>query len=402
MNYRYIAYFICALVWVVGCNSKESPNVASSSQTNSLESVEPEPVVPKVLPEPPGEPGPFLVRMESGFPNHIFGAAATEKQFAIAMQSDARDITLCTKTNLNVCFHGKAIIADRTNPNQATVLNLYESDTQSGAQIDDVTSIGDTFVFAVNEGLYVGDTQNVSLVIADGTGNVLRGVDLGQPNARIVGTSLCRYTDSEVLICRGIEPDANRDQLMPRIICERYLPQNSQRSSVASIQSDQMIRALDVGCNGEQALLAWIENGHAKAAFLNNPKAVIELGLSTANPPYVAAGLEAFAVSWQGDDGNMRVTRIPLDGTESRTLLLNGVQYRSVTGFVATSLGYLLAFRHQNTQQVALVEPDFNAWHLVDNSQNWRMFFDYASIDIQDAHTGKMIWQTAESLVKAK
>ena len=189
---------------------------------------------------------------------------------------------------------------------------------------------------------------------------------------------------------------------MPRIICERYLPQNSQRSPVASIQSDRMVRALDVGCNGAQALLAWIEGGHLKAAFVHNPTDVFDLGLSTANPPHIAAGLDEFAVSWQGDDGNMRVTRIPLEGSDQKTILLNGVQFRSITGMVATSLGYLLAFRHQNTQQVALIEPDFNAWHLVDNSQNWRIFSDYASIDIQEAHTGKMIWQTAESLVKAK
>lgn len=402
MNWRHLIYFTVAWIWVAGCDSKDSPRSATAPQSLQTESAQAAPEVPRVLPDPPGESGPFLVRMEQGFPNHIFGSAATENQLAITMQSDARDISLCTRTNLPVCFQGKALISDRTNPNQPIILNLYESDTQSGSQIDDVTSVGNNFVFAVNEGLYVGDTQSVSLVISDAAGHVLQNVDLGQPDVRIIGTSLCRYTDAEILVCRGIEPESNREQFMPRIICERYLPQNSQRSPVASIQSDRMVRALDVGCNGNQALLAWIEGGHLKAAFVHNPVETFDLGLSTSNPPQIAAGLDAFAVSWQGDDGNMRVTRIPVDGSEQKTLLLNGVQFRSITGIVATSLGYLIAFRHQNTQQVALIEPDFNAWHLVDNSQNWRMFSDYASIDIQDAHTGKMIWQTAESLVKVK
>ena len=393
---------VLCLFWLGSCESKDSPKAATSSQTSQTEVVQAEPELPKVLPPPPGDPGPFLVRMERGFPNHIFGMAATEKQFAIAMQGDARDISLCTKTNLPVCFQGRALIADRTNPNQPVMVDLYESDTQSGSQVDDVAAVGQHFAFAINEGLYVGDTQNASLVLTDGSGHVERNVDLGQSGVRIVKTSLCKYTDAELMMCRGIEPEVKRDQLMPRIICERYLPQNGQRSPVASIQSDQMIRNMDLACNGERALLSWIEAGHAKAAFLDKSNEVMDLGLATAMPPYVAAGFEAFAVAWQGDDGEIRIDRISKDGKDRKTLLLNGIRHRSVNGLVATSYGYLMAFRHQNTPQVALIAPDFSAWHLVDNSQSWRMFSDYASLDIQDAHTGRMVWQTAESLIQPR
>ncbi|MBO5753735.1 MAG: hypothetical protein J6S69_08625, partial [Proteobacteria bacterium] len=64
----------------------------------------------------------------------------------------------------------------------------------------------------------------------------------------------------------------------------------------------------------------------------------------------------------------------------------------------ATSKGYVFAFRHQNTQQMAIIAPDFERWDLIDNSTKWRMLSDYASLDIQEAHTGKVIWQTVESL----
>ena len=148
--------------------------------------------------------------------------------------------------------------------------------------------------------------------------------------------------------------------------------------------------------------MAWNEGGRVKAAFMDTISDPFDLGLATAMPVYVAAGMNEFAVAWQGDDGYVRVGRIPYQGNERQTLMLNGVQYRSINGMVAISEGYLIAFRHQNTQQIALVSTDFTQWHLVDNSQNWRMFYGYASLDIQDAHTGRIVWQTAESLISHK
>ena len=127
------------------------------------------------------------------------------------------------------------------------------------------------------------------------------------------------------------------------------------------------------------------------------------MGQSTALEPRAAAGLNAFAVIWQGDDATMRIDRIPnaqpLAGLQRKTLILSGLDYRSVSGPVAFSQGYVFSFRHMNTQQVALVTPDFSGWHLVGNNKDWRQFGHIASLDIQDAHVGKLTWQTAESLI---
>ena len=231
-----VTFAVCALL--CGCRSKDAAESPTSVQVVEAEQQEAEPEAPKLLPAPPGEPGPFLVRMENGFPNHIFGTAATENHIAIAMQGDARDISLCTETGLPVCFRGQLLVTARTNPNQPIMVKLYESDTQSGAQFDDIVSVGDRFAIALNEGIYVGDGQNVSLVFVDGLGNIERALDLNFPESHITQTALSSYSDDSLLICRIIDPDSQRDKLTARILCESYQPRSSKRSTVATVQSD--------------------------------------------------------------------------------------------------------------------------------------------------------------------
>ena len=66
---------------------------------------------------------------------------------------------------------------------------------------------------------------------------------------------------------------------------------------------------------------------------------------------------------------------------------------------VAVSRVYAFAFRHQNTQQIAIVDADLKSWYLADNSTQWRMFSQYGALDIDNAHNGKFVWQTVESLI---
>ena len=390
------------LVCIGGCsNTKETVPDRAADHVDAPKSEEAVQEVRK-LPAPPGLPGPFLVRLENRFPTQFFGTAATESHIAIAYQSDARDVSLCPESELQICFHGIAAFAERTNPNHPVTVKLYESDTQSGARIDAVAAAGNRFVFALNEGIYVGDTHKTSLVITDHNGHIERAIDFGQPQAHVVQTALSSYQKQQLIVCRSVEPDDGRQQLFPRIVCEFLDVQNSKRSAAATIQVDQPVRSLEVASNGSKSLLAWNEGGKLRVAFLDKPDDAVELGASTALRPLVAVGLDEFAVAWQADDGLMHIDRIPFEGEERRSLVLNGVDNRTLGGLVAVSNGYLSTFTHQNTQQVMLVSPDFESWDLVENSSSPRLFSDYASLDITEAHTGKMIWQTAESLVVPK
>ncbi len=343
-----------------------------------------------------------MIRVENRLPTQFFGSVATQSHIAIAYQSDARDISLCPETELQVCFLGMSLIAERTNPNHPIAVKLYESDTQSGSRVDDVVAAGNHFVFALNEGIYVGDAQKNTLIITDTAGQIERTVDLRQPNARIVQTALSSYQNNQIVICRGIEPNDSHQQLFPRIVCEFYDIQNAKRTTAATIQSDEPVRTLAVTSNGKHSLISWAEGGKMYAADLTNTDQKIELGASTATRPLIAAGVDAFAVAWQSDNGMTRIDRIPFAGEGHQTMELNGVDYRNLGGLAAVSEGYLSTFTHKNTQQVLLVSPDFEHWDLVENNSNARLFMDYASLDITEAHTGKILWQTAETLVAPK
>ncbi len=385
----------------IGCDGRDNPKPATQEDSQNLPA-EPEVEAPRKLEPPPGEPGPVLVRLEKNFPTQIFGAAASESHIAIGLQADARDVTLCPETGLPVCFRGYGVITERLNPNQPQIVDLYEADTQSGNRIDDVAFSGGRFVFSLNEGRYVGDASRARLVIVDEKATIERVVELNQPGIHVSGAKLSSREDGGLVVCMSYESDEER----PGVMCESMDMTSGKRTSITAIQTKKPVRTFDVSSSVDRSLVVWMDSGQMRAAFLDNMNEVLELGQSTAMQPYVVAGLDDFAVVWQGDDAQLRVDRIPqqagMKSVERRTILLNGLDHRSIGGLVAVSEGYLFVFRHQNTQQAALISADFESWHLLENSESWRMMSDYASLDIQEAHTGKIVWQTAESLVGLK
>ena len=382
-------------------SSKDRPKAATTDTVDESESAF-KAEVPKRLAPPPGDPGPILIQMGSSFPTQIFAASATENTLALGIQSDARDISLCPETELPFCFVGNAVITQRMNPNESKIVKLYESDTQSGNRIDDVAAMASGFVFALNEGRYVGDTAVSRLVIVDNTATIKNNLTISAPDLHISSTSLSALDGERVLVCKACEPTQGR----PGIICESLDTSTGKSTPVVTLQTEYPVRELETAVSGETALIVWIENGHAHAAFSDHPNDVLDLGLSTALKPHVAAGLNDFAVAWQSDDAQTHVDRIPysavMKSLERQSLILNGLDYRTIGGLIAISEGFLFSFRHQNTQQMAIVPVDFNSWHLLNNSNHWRMLSDYGVLDIQDAHSGKMVWQTGESLISVQ
>ena len=399
MHLRIILLVIAVFgILLLSCSSKEKPKASTADTVETSEAAsKTEP--PKRLAPPPGEPGPILLQMGSSFPTQIFAVSATKNTLALGIQSDARDISLCPETELPFCFIGNAVIAPRMNPNETKIVKLYESDTQSGNRIDDVAATSSGFVFALNEGRYVGDAPVARLVIMDESGTIKNNLTISAPDLHISSTSLSALDGEKVLVCKANEPAQGR----PGIICENLDTSTGKSTPVVTFQTEYPVRELETAVSGETALIVWIENGHAHAAFSDHPNDILDLGLSTALKPHVAAGLNDFAIAWQSDDAQTHIDRIPysavMKSLERQSLILNGLDYRTIGGLVAISEGYLLSFRHQNTQQMAIVPVNFKTWHLINNSNHWRMLSDYGVLDIQDAHSGKMIWQTGESLI---
>ena len=399
MHLRFILFLIIALtpLCLFSCGSKDSAKSATPEETVDQD-------VPGVaeaprFPPPPGVSGPILINLEKHFPTQIFASAANEKWIALGIQSDIRDITQCPETEIPVCFEGDAVLVERLNPNTPKRLKLYESDTQSGSRIDAVAASSDRFVFALSEGHYAGDTRQNRIAIVDETAKLERTINLDTAEYKVDRTVMASWQDDRILVCTSFAPEKGK----PGIQCSALEPKSAKLTQVLSMSMQQPVRSLDVAVYQDHALLTWIDSGFAKAVIFDKPDDILVLGPSTAHEIQTAAGLNELAVLWQGDDAQMRIDRIPYKKTlkelERRMLLLNGLDYRTVGHLTAISQGYLFAFRHQNTQQMALVEPGFSAWHLMDNSNTWRFLSDYASLDIQEAHTGKIIWQTAESLI---
>lgn len=393
-----IHYWVAAGLLLAACSSNAQRPQATNDAVAAKAPEASE--LPAKLPAPPGEPGPFLVRLHELFPSQIFAASATPTHIALAMQSDVRDITQCRVTNLPVCFRGTAVIAPRTNPNTPVRINLYESDTQSGARVDDIAAAGNRFAFAVREGMYVGDTPMASVIIANDAGNIEHQIVLSSTQNFVEQVALSSTQDHRVLMCAAVRAESLDDD---KIICEQIDLSSAKREPYATIPVSSPVRAFDVAVHGKRALAVYEAGGHVFAVFLDKPSEHLDLGASTAMRPLIAAGWNHFAVAWQADDGMLIIDDVDAESKNiqtmaRRTIALNGVKDRSISGLAAVSEGYIFGFRHQNTQQIALVDSDFSAWSLLDNSNVWRMFSDYGVLDTQEAHAGKIFWQTAESL----
>lgn len=402
LRYRHLA-LCCALVFcIAGCDSKTSPQTATPNAVDAGSSGVHDVKKAAVLEAPPGEPGPFLVRTDTLFPTQIFGAAATPTHIAIAFQSDVRDVSLCKQTQLPICFQGAALLTTRRNPNTVVRVDLYESDTQSGTRVDSVESVGEYFAFAIRDGVYAGDTPRQVLAIFHQDGTASARIDLSQPQARCNQIALAVQENDRVIVCRAL--DLNDLKSSHRIDCQSIAAATGKSSPLGSIATQAPVRTLSVIAGFDRLLAAWTSNAHAYAAFLDDPDNVVDLGAATAIRPSLARGVDRFAVAWQGDDGTFKIdaifpTRQNRDD-KRQTLILNGVRDRSLGALTAFSQGFAFAFRHQNTQQIAIVDTDMKAWHLADNSTQWRMFSQYGALDIENAHNGKFIWQTVESLIQ--
>ena len=398
---RRILFYSALVFCVFGCDTKSSPNPATpnavdvdSTGAHDVEKV-------ATLSAPPGEAGPFLVRSDALFPTQIFGFAATETHIAIAMQSDVRDVSQCVQTQLPICFQGAALLTTRRNPNVAMRVDLYESDTQSGARVDGVESVGQYFAFAIRDGVYAGDTPRQSLAIFHQDGTTTARLDLTSPQAKCHQIALAAQEDNRVVVCRAL--DLNDLKSSHQIDCQSVGIATGKSSHLGSIATQAPVRSLSIIEGFDRILVAWTSNAHAYVAFLDVPDNVIDLGASTAIRPSLARGADRFAIAWQGDDGTFKIDAI-YPAKQNRhdtrqTIVLNGVYERSLGALVAFSRGYAFAFRHQNTQQIAIVDADLKSWYLADNSTQWRMFSQYGALDIDNAHNGKFVWQTVESLI---
>lgn len=375
-----------------GCSRTPVPDVAD-------EPVEPEVVVPpppKQLP-PPGNPGPVLLQIVSLFPSQIFGTAATPDYFAVATQGDARDENLCPQTKLPNCFKGTAYITQRINPNEPKIVPLYESDTQTGARVDDIAATTDRFFFGITEGLYAGDVRTTTLLVTDQNGNTERSIAMNPPK-QIVYQMALSGAETNVTACMI----TNSHELAvddAHIRCEQIDAVYGTRTTILDWPFSVTPRSLDIALLKTDLLLAWTAGGRLYAAFSDTPEQVMEFGPALSTGPYLAVGHEQFLLAWLDDTGQTRVTRIVRGEAPSKALLLNGILDRTLGGLVATVPGFLLAFRYDNSQQIALIEPDLSAWHLVEGKAPWMLLSDYAAIDIDNAHQGKIIWQTTESLI---
>ncbi len=392
------AFAIC----LAGCESKNSVRPVAAGDVNAAAENAREPQKLPVLDPPPGDPGPFLIRLDALFPTQIFGIAATETHVAVAMQSDARDVSLCAQTQLPICFRGTAVIARRRNPNTAQIVDLYESDTQSGARVDDVESVGDYFAFAVRDGIYAGDVPKQTLAVFRQDGSPTAKIDLTVPHADCRQIALAASVDRQIVVCSAL--DLNDLGASHRISCRSVDAASSKVDDLGHISAQTPVRSLDIATGFGRTLAVWTAQTHAYAAFLDAPEKIVDLGPATAARPSVVCGADRFAVSWQADDGTSVIDAIfPNENDAPRnrqSLILNGATDRSVGPLAAFSRGYAFAFRHQNTQQIGIADPDLGAWHLVSDSDNWRMLGQYGALDVQNAHNGKLIWQTVESLIQ--
>ncbi len=387
---------LCLAAMSVACSSGTPPQNAQDQLADPSSSVH---VQAPELPDPPGPPGPFLIRLQDLFPTQIFDSAATPTHIAMAMQSDARDMSLCPVTGLPICYLGSAVIASRQNPSAVARVQLYESDTQSGSAIDDAIATDSRFIFAIREGMYVGDSPAASVAIVNQNAQIEHRIDMAGENIELSQIALASDTDDAFVACssrtlRGISKSYD-------IQCDRIEVRTGRRIPVHTFRLSSPARAVALATLHAQTLVTWISHGHAFAAWLHAPQTVADLGPVTAMRPKLAAGLDDVAVMVQTDDAFIRVERFSpnedISSNQRPYLLLNGVRYRSIHGPVAVRQGFVIAFRYDNTQQIALIDKNFKTWHIVENPLSWRRFDDVGTIDISEAHAGKFLWQTAQS-----
>ena len=387
---------LAAIVILAGSCGNKAPSDATESSQAAAPGVPEPPPPPKQLP-PPGEPGPFLLQMSDLFPTQVFGSAATNDDFAVAFQGEVRDETKCTETQLTVCFPGAAYIAQRMNPNEPKMVKLYESDTQSGACVEDIAAVQDRFVFGVTEGVYAGDIRTSRLVVVDRSATAERVIELNPQGQLVTSLSLAPWEGTQYVACMLTQPELPGRS---HIRCEMFDVSSASRKPIFDWPVSVLPRSIAAAAFKGDLLVAWTAGGRLYVAFSDAPENTMDLGPATAARPLIAAGHEQFVIAWQGDDAQTKLVRLTRTTKPSEALTLNGVDHRSLGGLVATVPGFVLAFRYGSAQQLAVIEPDLSAWYLAEGSKSWRLLSGYGALNIQDAHQGKLIWQTAESLIE--
>lgn len=344
---------------------------------------------------PPGDPGPFIVQLQDKLPSRIFSVAANISHIAITYQTDVSDITQCLDTQINVCFKGFLTLATRQNPSQQKTIEIYESDTQSGAQILDLIPTQDGFALLYNNGRYVGDETQNRLLMLSNNGEPSLNVTLEEQSSKLVA-SLASLADDNILLCT-----AKNSATPPQINCQKLYP-TGKMEPIAQLSSPTTIHHLTIAASKQKLLLAYTNASGLHAVFLDAPQQSIDFGPTTAQKPLIAQGHGAFLLMWQDDQAQLRASRIQDDAQHTTPITLAGLQYQLPQGLAAVPAGFLFAVNEGKMSNVALINPTADTWFLLDNSNVVRLIQGISALNIQNARLGKLVWQTAASLVAAR
>lgn len=352
-----------------------------------------------VFAPPPGAPGPFVVQLHQKRPSFVFGTAANVTHFAITYQTDLGGDN-CGIDGLNVCFKGFLLIAERKNPSKFELVELYESDTQSGAHIDELHDTHDGFVVLLREGRYVGDDLVSRLVFVQNDGRIQSQSPLEFDHVEVKQASGAVLADGSVLVCAlKSEERQSQNEISERITCKKIFS-SGKAERVHGVQAENPVHFVKVATHAKSTLLLWQTGKRLKASLLENPKHVIDLGYSTAKSASVIYGHGAYLTIWQDDQGHVHSVRIEEDGSLSERLTLAGLQYNLPDAISAVPAGFLFAVNVGKRSDIGLIEPSNEKWHLLSNSEYLRKISGISALHIQNARQGMFIWQTADSLVQ--
>ncbi|MFA5623584.1 MAG: hypothetical protein WC966_00810 [Bradymonadales bacterium] len=342
---------------------------------------------------PPGAAGPFIAQLDSKFPSRVFATAANISHFSVAYQSDVGDITQCTETQINVCFKGYLSIVTRTNPAKIKTVEIYESDTQSGAQIIDLLATQNGFAILYNNGRYIGDETQNHLLFMNNNGEPTLNVplELEQQGALVAAANM--LPDDNIILC-----SAHNRSISSSVTCQKVYA-SGKMSKIVEISSPSPLRQLAVISSKERQLLAYLNADGLQLVFLDDTTNTTKLGFATTHKPQLAYGHGAFLLLWQDDKAQLNAVRIEDDGQQSKTLTLAGLQYHVAQGLAAVPQGFLFAVNAGKVSEIGLLNPRANSWYLLDNSNAVRLISVISSLDIQNARLGRFVWQSAASLI---
>ena len=369
-------------------------------------------------PIPPGEAGPFAISEFIGEVND-YGYAAATVSSALVIYRAVVPGKECVEGRAERCTQWLAALRPRQADAVARSVRLFESDTPSGARLEDVAGGLKRFAIVGREGIYEGDTRRLLFKMLDEHGRHINGASLVPDDVLSYGGAVTHVGKDRFLACWSGPPRARgtglRDDL--RVWCRLLGSNGRAQERVEATKGLKKGRFLvpALAWRGDRGLIAWVRNETLEVRSVSvdgldkkaQPVAISADGQAVPKTPLLVAGHGGYLVIWQAPNGRLQLRRLDKNGEPEGAIA--GVhetlaRYVFPDGAAALPEGFMLSVRSGGGSRVLLISPTGQGIREIPRKKGAsRLLFDgISALHVYVEPAFRLKWRLAASLIRRK